>query len=65
MHILLSHVCQGDLDKLQMEKVDAVITSDLSTGKEQVKRCRKDLTARITALRERVVALHEIMGTLL
>lgn len=49
----------GQLDKLQFEKIDAVQTADLNSGKATAKANRKALTAFVDLLRPRVTAVHE------
>ncbi|KAJ1447478.1 hypothetical protein M885DRAFT_542647 [Pelagophyceae sp. CCMP2097] len=48
----------GMIDKLQFEKVDAVSTTDLHSGKDKTKATRKALNRRIDVLRERAQAVQ-------
>ena len=42
-----------------MEKVDAVLTADLQSGKEEVRHHRKELTGQVARLRTLVYDLHK------
>lgn len=51
----------GTLDTLQFERVDAVATSELDSGKLEARGRRRALNARIEALRPRVEATRELL----
>lgn len=47
----------GNLEKFQFVKVDAIITADLQSGKEEARTRRKNLTARCEAVRTKQVEI--------
>lgn len=49
----------GNLENFQYIKVDAIITADLKSGKDEAKARRKAINARCDAVRERQQALLE------
>ncbi|CAM9775684.1 unnamed protein product [Ectocarpus sp. 12 AP-2014] len=48
----------GSLEKFQFNEVDAVATHGLTTGKDEVRQQRKDLTREVTALAEEATSRH-------
>ena len=48
----------GTLDELQYGKVDAVVTAELHSGKENAKESRKSCNRKCEQLRERILKLH-------
>ena len=48
----------GNLDKLQYEQIDAVITAELKSGKHDAKELRKSLNQRCEKIRSRLLKLH-------
>ncbi|KAG5191201.1 hypothetical protein JKP88DRAFT_231373 [Tribonema minus] len=48
----------GLVDKFQDEQVDAIVTADLNSGRAIVRQHRKELTQRVTALRERTLSTY-------
>jgi Ran GTPase-activating protein (RanGAP) involved in mRNA processing and transport len=51
-----SHQFQGHLEKFQYVKVDAVTTSDLTTGKEQAREMRKRINRECEEIREEMIS---------
>ena len=49
----------GDLERLQCTKVDAIITADLNSGRNEAKEMRKKLTKGISSLLDGVVVLRK------
>ena len=54
----------GDLEKFQFTKVDAIETSELDTGKQEAKAHRKQLNARVEETQALIKALHERLRAL-
>jgi len=48
----------GQLERFQEDRVDAIVTADLQSGKDVVRQHRKQLTAQVSALSEKAIALH-------
>lgn len=55
----------GDLERFQFGKVDAVETTELTSGKAQAKQQRKRLNDEVEALRSRTAELHQRIVDLL
>eukprot|EP00752_Nemacystus_decipiens_P010373 g9243.t1 len=55
----------GTLEKFQFNEVDAVVTHGLSSGKEEVRQERKELTRAVTSLAEEATGRHKEVSELI
>lgn len=52
----------GTLEKFQFNEVDAVVTHNLNSGKDEVRRQRRALTDTVTALGEEAARMHKAIA---
>lgn len=51
----------GDLDKIQFEGIDSIITVELNTGKYRIKKIRKHLNSKCEIIRQKILDIHTLL----
>ena len=54
----------GDIDKIQYEGIDSIITADLNSGKIKIKNIRKYLNSKCEIIRKKIIDIHTFLNQL-